>query len=243
MAVWTAEESFGVVKDNSASVRLARSGETVMRQQRFHIAAVAVCFFVAVWSSFGQSTTSQITGAVKDPSGASIAGAQITLTNLQTGIERTVESNELGYYTVALLQPGKYRVTCQKEGFRQLTRTGINLTVDQVARVDLALELGDVTQTVEVQEDVTLVQTDRPESATVILTTQFDRLPLIQQNRMRNPSFGCAAWRRPTAPRSCRHCGSEKSGRWPAPAGSLAESRRASGRPASPRCRATGKNR
>ncbi len=158
-----------------------------MRQERSHAAAVAVCFFVAVWSSFSQSTTSQITGVAKDPSGASIAGAQVTVTNLQTGLERAVQSNELGYYTVALLQPGNYRITCQKEGFRQLTRSGITLTVDQVARVDLALELGDVTQTVVVQEAVALVQTDRPESSTVIVTTQFDRLPLIQQNRMRNP--------------------------------------------------------
>lgn len=158
-----------------------------MRKTTFRIITVAACLVAGAWLSFGQSTTSQMTGVVKDPSGASIAGAKVTITNLDTGIERTGSSNELGYYTAALLQPGNYKITCQKEGFRQLTRSGITLTVDQVARVDLSLELGDVTQSIEVREDVTLVQTDRPESSTVITTNQFDRLPLIQQNRMRNP--------------------------------------------------------
>ncbi len=153
----------------------------------FHVVAAAACLIVGAGLALGQSTTSQITGIVKDPSGANIAGAQINVTNLDTGIERSVTSNELGYYTVALLQPGNYKITCQKEGFRQLTRSGITLTLDQVARVDLTLELGEVTQTVVVQENVALVQTDRPESSTVMTTTQFDRLPLIQQNRMRNP--------------------------------------------------------
>jgi hypothetical protein len=154
----------------------------------------AVRLFALVVSLLGlaclasaQSTNSQITGVVRDASGGSIAGARIGVTNIDTGIERTVESNELGYYTVALLQPGSYRVTCEKEGFQRLDRAGITLTLNQVARVDLSLQVGDVRQSVTVQEDVTLVQVDRPESSTVMTTTQFDRLPLIQQNRMRNP--------------------------------------------------------
>jgi len=153
--------------------------------QRIFPLLVLTC--LAAWSLSGQSTTSQITGVVRDPTNAVIANAQVTISNLDTGIERTVSSNEFGYYTIALLLPGNYKVTCQREGFRQLTRGGLTLAVDQVSRVDLTLELGDVTQTVVVQENVTLVQTDRPESSMAMTTTQFDRLPLIQQNRMRNP--------------------------------------------------------
>jgi hypothetical protein len=136
---------------------------------------------------YAQSTTSQITGVVKDPTGASIPNAQVTVTNLDTGIERTVETNDLGYYTVALLQPGNYTITCEKPGFQRITRSGITLTLNQVARADLVLQVGDLTQSIQVQEDVTLIQTDRPESSTVVTTMQFDRLPLVQNNRMRNP--------------------------------------------------------
>ncbi|MGH9673758.1 MAG: carboxypeptidase regulatory-like domain-containing protein, partial [Bryobacteraceae bacterium] len=124
---------------------------------------------------------------MKDPSGASIANVKVTITSTDTGIERTVSSNELGYYTLALLQPGNYKIAYQKEGFRQLTRSGLTLTADQVGRMDVTLELGDVSQSVVVQENVALIQTDRPESSTAMTTAQFDRLPLIQQNRMRNP--------------------------------------------------------
>jgi hypothetical protein len=134
-----------------------------------------------------QSTNSQIGGIVRDPSGAAIPGAELSVVSVDTGSERRVSSNELGYYTVAALQPGNYQVTCQKEGFRPLSRSGIILTVGQTARVDLTLEVGDLTSTVTVIEDATLIQTDRPESSSVITTSQFDRLPLVQQGRMRNP--------------------------------------------------------
>ncbi|MGH8247858.1 MAG: carboxypeptidase-like regulatory domain-containing protein, partial [Gammaproteobacteria bacterium] len=158
-----------------------------MKVRNLPVLRAAVLLAACAALSLAQSTTSQIHGIVKDPSGASIAGAQVTVTNQETGIARSVASNELGYYTVALLQPGSYKIVCNKAGFRQLVRTGITLAVDQAARVDLSLELGDVTQSIEVRGDAALLEADRPESSTVIITNQFDRLPLIQQNRMRNP--------------------------------------------------------
>ena len=151
------------------------------------ILAAAICVLGYACLSSAQSTNSQINGSVVDSSGASIPGARVTVANLDTGLERTIEANELGYYTVALLPPGNYKITCEKQGFQRFTRTGITLTLSQVARVDLVLQVGDITQSIVVQENVTMVQTDRPESNTVMTTTQFDRLPLIQQNRMRNP--------------------------------------------------------
>jgi hypothetical protein len=88
--------------------------------------------------------------------------------------DRTVETNELGYYTVALLQPGNYQLTCEKPGFQCFTRGGITLTLNQTARADITMQVGDVSQSIVVQEDVTLVQTDRPDSSTVMTTMQFD---------------------------------------------------------------------
>jgi hypothetical protein len=158
-----------------------------MTRSVFHNIATAVCLLGYACLSSAQSTNSQINGSVADSSGASIPGARVTVANLDTGLERTIEANELGYYTVALLPPGNYKITCEKQGFQRFTRTGITLTLSQVARVDLVLQVGDITQSIVVQENVTMVQTDRPETSTVMTTTQFDRLPLIQQNRMRNP--------------------------------------------------------
>ena len=101
---------------------------------------------------------------------------------------RKATSNELGYYSFALLQPGSYRLEVKKEGFRPLTRSGLVLSVGQVARVDLTLEVGAVTETVNVTAGVALVETSRPESGAVITTRQFDQMPLLQQGRMRNPA-------------------------------------------------------
>jgi hypothetical protein len=144
-------------------------------------------FFCLLVPAFAQSTTAQITGVVRDSSGGIIPGAQVIVTNVDTGSERTVDTNELGYYTAALLQPGNYRIDCEKPGFQRFTRSGITLTLNQVARADITLQVGDVSQSIVVQEDVTLVQTDRPDSSTVMTTMQFDKLPLVQNNRMRNP--------------------------------------------------------
>jgi hypothetical protein len=96
----------------------------MMKRRTLRSIAAAVCLLSYTWLSPAQSTNSQISGIVRDPSGASVAGAQITVANLDTGIERTVTSNDLGYYTVALLQPGSYRVSCEKEGFQRFTASG-----------------------------------------------------------------------------------------------------------------------
>ena len=138
---------------------------------------------------FAQSTNSQISGIVRDSSGGSIPASQVTVTNLDTGADRTIETNEPGYFTAALLQPGNYQVKCEKPGFQRFTRSGITLTLNQVARVDITMQVGDVSQSVVVQEDITLVQTDRPESSTVMTTGQFDKLPLVQNNHANPVGF------------------------------------------------------
>jgi len=125
-----------------------------------------------------QSTTAQITGRVSDPSGAVIPGALITVANVDTGVKRQTESNELGHYAVPLLPPGTYRVTVQKEGFRPVTRTGITLQVDQVARVDFVLEVGAVTETVEVSAAAPLLEQDSSSLGQVIDSSRILNMPL-----------------------------------------------------------------
>ena len=125
----------------------------------------------------GQKTT-QLTGRITDQSAAVIPGANLTVINEDTGIKRATESNELGYYTVPLLQPGHYRVTVQKEGFRPLTRSGITLEVEQTARVDFVLELGAVTESVQVTADVSRVDTVSSVLKEVVDARRIRELPL-----------------------------------------------------------------
>src|SRR5437870_3300919 len=93
-------------------------------------------------SAFAQS--GQITGLVSDPAGAAVGGAKVTITNEETRIARDTVTNEQGYYTFPLLNPGSYELGVQKPGFKGVTRPGITLNVAQIARVDLSLQLGEV---------------------------------------------------------------------------------------------------
>ncbi len=97
---------------------------------------------------FGQSA--QTTGWVTDPSGSVVPRAAITITHLDTAVRREVATNDQGYYVTPALQPGRYQMTVQKEGFKPISRTGIQLLADDKVRIDFVLELGAVTETVDV---------------------------------------------------------------------------------------------
>src|SRR3974377_1242280 len=81
-----------------------------------------------------QTASGQITGVVKDPSGAIVPDAKITLANQQTGITRDVKTNATGAYTFPLLPVGVYSVTAEQQGFRTAKRSDIQLNVDQIVR-------------------------------------------------------------------------------------------------------------
>jgi Carboxypeptidase regulatory-like domain len=82
---------------------------------------------------YAQAPTAEMTGRITDPSAAVIVGAQVTIKNTDTGIRRDTTSNELGSYTVPLLDPGNYEVTTTKEGFRPISRSGLSLHVGLLA--------------------------------------------------------------------------------------------------------------
>lgn len=111
---------------------------------------------------FGFATTcvaqrnTEVSGRITDTSQAVIANATVTITNIDTRVERSTLSNELGYYTAPLLPPGNYEITVQHDGFRPITRSGIKLVVDQTARVDFVMQVGAVTERVEVTANSTL---------------------------------------------------------------------------------------
>jgi hypothetical protein len=142
-------------------------------------------FLISVAVVWPQTPTGEFTGRVTDPSGAAVAGAKITVTDLATGVERQTESNDTGNYTVPLLPPGKYQLTAQKEGFRPMTQSGYTLNVDQIVRVDFALKLGSVSDTVSVVAETPLIETSTASMGTIIGNQKIANLPLNTRNSYR----------------------------------------------------------
>ena len=131
---------------------------------------------------FAQMNTGTILGTVVDPSGAAVPGAKITITNTGTQITQTLVTDNSGSFYVPTLIPGDYDVTAEKEGFQKVIRSGITLQIDQKARVDMTLQVGAVTQTVEVNAQAPLVQTASSEHSEVITSDQIVSLPMNDRN-------------------------------------------------------------
>jgi carboxypeptidase family protein len=127
---------------------------------------------------FGQGFSQTITGTVKDPSGASLPGAAITVKQLETGLTRTAQSDTSGNFTVPSLPVGAYEVTVEKMGFRKELRQGISLAVAQEAQVDVTLQVGSIDQQVTVTGEAPLVNTTVSSTAGLITESQVKDLPL-----------------------------------------------------------------
>jgi hypothetical protein len=104
-----------------------------------------------------QSDTAEITGRVVDASGAVVPAVAVVVRNDETGVKRQISTGDAGIYTVPLLHPGLYSITAQKEGFRPITRTCIELQTNQVARVDFVMEVGSVSDSVTVAAELPLL--------------------------------------------------------------------------------------
>src|SRR5215207_10070320 len=114
-----------------------------MNQHKLQKALASILFLLACGSvALAQQTS--LTGRVTDSKEAVIAGASVKVMNLDTGINRQVQTNGEGFFTVPFLQPGNYRVTVEANGFKTTARDGLQLTLDQVARADFALEPGEL---------------------------------------------------------------------------------------------------
>ena len=136
----------------------------------------------SVCPMFGQTATTQVTGQVTDSTGASVAGATVTVTNASTNATRKTQTNTEGYYTIPFLLPGKYDIEVQKDGFKAARQADIVLDVERVARMDFSLSVGAVTQTVEVTAKGDSMQTSTAELGTVVTQQFVNSLPLNGRN-------------------------------------------------------------
>jgi len=127
--------------------------------------------------------TAQVTGRITDQAGAVVPGAQITLTNTATGINRETASNDEGYFTLPLLNPGEYRIAVKKDGFKPLVQPSVTLQVNQVARLDYTLETGAVTEMVNVTAAPTAaLETETSSLGKVVDQQRIQNLPLLGRN-------------------------------------------------------------
>jgi hypothetical protein len=128
-----------------------------------------------VWA---QETTGTITGFVKDATGAVVPDVEVVVRNMNTGVERRVKSQADGEYTVTLLPIGIYQVTVETAGFKKYSAEGIKLSVNDRLRVDIALQVGAITETITVVGEAPVVQTESAEVGTVITGTLVKEMPL-----------------------------------------------------------------
>ncbi len=119
-----------------------------------------------------------IEGLVKDPTGANIPFARVTLFDQDTSISRTVESDGTGHYIFQFVVPGTYSITAEAPGFRTLVRDGLTVRTDNRVHLDLPLALGAQADTVLVNSDVSLVQHDTSALGNVVRASAIDSLPL-----------------------------------------------------------------
>jgi len=127
--------------------------------------------------------SASITGTVTDPTGATIAGAQVVVASPERGINRTTQTNGDGEYAVTALPPGSYHVTITAPGFKKYEAPGVILRVAQKARNDVSLQVGSATTAVEVQgTTVAQVETQSSELTGVVTGKQITQLELNGRN-------------------------------------------------------------
>ena len=125
-----------------------------------------------------QQETATITGIVKDQSGAIVPKATVTVTNTQTNISVKTEADDSGFYIIPSLRPGEYSVTVESPGFSKVVRSGVTLQIAQVARIDLTLQTGQLTESVEVVAATPLLDTQTSSRGLVIDEKKIVELPL-----------------------------------------------------------------
>src|SRR5215467_13809390 len=142
---------------------------------------VLCVFLLGVLPAIAQ-TEATISGVIHDPSGAVIPGVTVTVTNSTRNIVRTAISNEAGVYNFPVLQPGVYNIKVELPGFRAIEQNDVELQVQQSARLDFTLQVGEVSQTVEVSGAAGLIATENATVGTVIENKRIVEMPLNGRN-------------------------------------------------------------
>jgi hypothetical protein len=137
-----------------------------------------------VWAQSGRGT---ITGRITDPSDAAVANSTVTVTNQDTGVRSTTQSNQDGNYSIPQLPVGRYELTVESQGFRRYVRPEVNIAVAQTLAINVKLEVGQIEQAVEVTAAAPLIESTTSDLGTVVTTERVVDLPLQVSGTMRHP--------------------------------------------------------
>jgi Carboxypeptidase regulatory-like domain len=148
----------------------------------FLVSLTPVLLLCGASSAFAQEVTASITGTVTDQSGAAVPGATVTAKSVERGLVYTAVTNDSGLYRVAQLPVGTYEVKVEKPGFASASIPPFVLTLNQIARIDIGMKVGQVSETVEVTGTAPVLETDVTQVDTVINSATNDNLPLASRN-------------------------------------------------------------
>ena len=155
-----------------------------------HRLTMVLCALLALAGmALGQATTGSITGTVVDQSGATIAGATVTVRNLDTNASRTATTEADGRYNFPGLQVGRYEVTAEQKGFARFVQGPINLVLNGVSVVNPELRPSSVTEVITVTEDAPLLNTTTAEVGVRFDEKRLSDLPLISPTSSGNAGF------------------------------------------------------
>src|SRR6266567_9635714 len=143
---------------------------------------------LAVWAAAvilsAQTTTGSITGLVTDAGGAIVPGSTLTLTNLDTNQARKQAANDTGAYTFPALPPGNYRLEVEHPGFKRFVQEPVEVRVQQTVTINLALEVGQVNQTIEVAGRAEPLDAATSSLSQVVENREVTELPLNGRNTL-----------------------------------------------------------
>src|SRR5438552_6965834 len=149
-----------------------------------HLRSICIVLVLVVLSgslAFSQAVHGTLLGTILDSSGAAVPNAQVSITETATGLSRTTRTADGGNYVFSDLPPGTYQVTVELTGFKKAVRAGVDVLVNATIRVDLTLQPGNISETVNVTAEVPLLQTDRSDTSVKVEETQLANLPLSTQ--------------------------------------------------------------
>ena len=151
----------------------------IFRQSSIRFAAL---FFAVVTSSVAQTSRGTVTGIVTDASGAAVVNATALLKNTATGVTRDTTSNASGVYRFDAVDSGPYTVNLKSAGFRTAQSDTFSVTANQLSSIDIKLEVGETTSTVEVSAEATVLQTESPVRGGNIEPKRITELPFAGRN-------------------------------------------------------------
>src|SRR5215510_4877501 len=132
--------------------------------------------------ALGQTTTATLSGVVRDASGALVPSAKISVKNTNTGATRDTATDSEGRYSLTNLGPGAYEVRAERAGFKTAAQSGVVLTVGGATVLDLIVQVGEVSEVVEVKQEEPLIEPTKAELSRVINERSIESLPIIGRN-------------------------------------------------------------